>query len=173
MKKLKTILSIALICMLTLGGGMLLTGCNKDDGPNNIQDFEVKTYTERTPYENEFYKIEFLGAEYTIEDEKMSINVAITVKKETTFDLEINSDDFRLYCILEGGNFSAGPVNYYPSVKIVGAGTKINAGTETVSICNFECYSVTLSDNDIFDSYELTWKGYSLAQFVPFIQLGD
>ena len=31
MKKFKIILSIALICVLTLGGGVLLTGCDSND----------------------------------------------------------------------------------------------------------------------------------------------
>lgn len=49
MKKFKTILSIALICVLTLGGGTLLTGCkNKTSNPEPADIRMEEIYMKKT-----------------------------------------------------------------------------------------------------------------------------
>ena len=165
MKKLKTILSIALICVLALGGGMLLTGCEQDDSQAKVGNEEIELYS--TPWDNEFYKIEFLGAECT-SGNNANINIAVTVKKETTFDVEVNHGDFKIYYLNNMYDASRNPLVDTNFESFTSGGVTITNGTQTVKIFTLTCELSNLGFRD--SAYELTWNGYSLAVFVPYTQ---
>jgi hypothetical protein len=119
-------------------------------------------------WENEFYKIEFLGAE-CVSGHNVNIKVAVTVKKETTFDVEVDHNDFKVYYLNNMYDSSRKALTDTNYELFISGGTTFNAGDTGVSILTLSC---ELSNSGFKDSmYELTWNAYSLAKFRPYQHL--